>query len=313
MKKLICLVLCLAICWTLATCGPTQTSSEPQTTGVLLTDALGNTAKLSEDPRIAVCYGSFAQCLQLAGIEPVAVTDDAVTEHSLTFPEGTGIIGTVKEINTEILIAANPDYVILSADLSAHMKLEGSLKQAGLRYGYFRVDTFDDYKAFMGQLCSVSGRDDLYHKNVVETEERINKIKEKIPKDIDSSALLMRVFSTGIKAKSDDNLAGLILKEFGLINIADLHPSLLEELSLEQIISDDPDFIFASTMGNEENALGYLEQNITSNPAWKELSAIKNNRFVVLPKALFHYKPNQEWDKAYEFIAKIVFPEVFGE
>ena len=49
----------------------------------------------------------------------------------------------------------------------------------------------------------------------------------------------MRAYSTGIKAKTDDNLAGQILSEFGLINIADEYPSLLEEMSLEHIVARD--------------------------------------------------------------------------
>jgi iron complex transport system substrate-binding protein len=201
----------------------------------------------------------------------------------------------------------------LSADLAAHLKLEESLIQAKLDYGYFRIDTFGDYKAFMGQFCALSGRDDLFSKNVLETEKRINTIRQKIPENNSQTVLLLRVYSTGMKAKSDDNIAGLILKEFGLKNLADIHPSMLEDISLEQIVTDDPDFIFASTMGSVKDAEKYLENNITSNPAWEELTAIKNNRYVVLPKELFHYKPNEKWDKAYEFIAKLIFPEIFGQ
>lgn len=311
MKKLLSVLLCLIFCLCFSACSKGDTSSDTASNSVNITDSLGNTVSLSEDSKIAVCYGSFADCLQLAGKEPVAVTSDAGEDHGLTFPEDTKIIGTVKEINLEALLSCNPDYVILSADLSAQLKLEESLKQAGLNYGYFRVDTFEDYKSFMKQLCSITGRDDLYGKNVLDTEKRIEAIIDKIPESTDKTALLMRAFSTGMKAKTDDNLAGLILKEFGLKNIADDHPSLLEELSIEQIITDDPDFIFVSTMGSEKNALEYLDENVISNPAWSGLSAVKNDRYILLPKDLFHYKPNEQWDKAYEYMAKIIFPEIF--
>jgi len=311
MKRAFFLLIC--ILFLLTSCTKTDVSSHIEVNSVKITDSMGNTAELSENSKIAVCYGSFADCLQLAGMEPVAVTSDAAEEHGLNFPESTSVIGTVKQINLESLMAVSPDYVILSADLSAHLKLEDSLKQAGLNYGYFRVDTFEDYKSFMKQFCAVTRRDDLYEKNVLDTEKRIEKICEKIPKECDKTVLLMRVFSTGMKAKTDDNLAGLILKEFGLKNIADSHPSILEELSVEQIITDDPDYIFASTMGSEKSALEYLEQNAVSNPAWSGLSAVKNDRYIMLPKNLFHYKPNEEWDKAYEYLAKIIFPEIFGE
>lgn len=312
MKKPLSLILLFVLIFSLVSCSSEKGELTTET-GAELTDVFGNTHRLNPSSKIAVCYGSFAECLQLSGIEPIAVTDDAMEEHQLEFSEDVKLLGKNKAINLESLIAANPDYVILSADLSAQIKLKESLEQSAIKYGYFRVDTFDDYKNFMSGLCKVSDRSDLYQKNVVDVEDKIGNIIAKIPKSTDKTVLLMRVFSTGIKAKTDDNLAGLILKEFGLSNIADNHPSLLEDLSLEQIVKDDPDFIFATTMGNQENALEYLEQNATSNPAWKELSAVKNDRYLLLPKELFHYKPNNRWDKAYEYLAKIIFPEVFGE
>ena len=312
MRKLLSLLLCFLLSLGLSACAKPDEPNPPQENKTKITDALGRTSLLSKDSKIAVCYGSFADCLLLSGIDPVAVTDDAIEEHGLDFDDKTQIIGSVKQINLETLIACNPDYVVLSADLAAHLKLEESLKEAGFNYGYFRIDTFGDYKAFMGQFCALSEREDLFSKNVLETEKRINAIRQKIPENNPQTVLLLRVFSTGMKAKSDDNIAGLILKEFGLKNLADLHPSLLEDISLEQIVTDDPDFIFVSTMGNVEDAEKYLKNNITSNPVWEELKAIKNDRYVILPKELFHYKPNEKWDKAYEFIAKLIFPEVFG-
>ena len=110
--------------------------------------------------------------------------------------------------------------------------------------------------------------------------------------------LLIRAFSSGIKAKTDDELAGAILKDLGAHNIADDHPSMLEDLSMEEVIAADPDYIFVTTMGDEQKALDYLNGLIGENPAWSELSAVKEDRYVVLPKDLFHYKPNNRWGKA---------------
>jgi iron complex transport system substrate-binding protein len=66
-------------------------------------------------------------------------------------------------------------------------------------------------------------------------------------------------------------------------------------------------------MGSEDSALTFLRENFESNPAWSGLSAVKSGNFRVLPKDLFHYKPNERWDESYEYLAKTVFPELFGE
>lgn len=90
-------------------------------------------------------------------------------------------------------------------------------------------------------------------------------------------------------------------------NIADITPSLLEELSIEKIIELDPDFIFITIMGSdEEKARESYQKTLLSNPAWNELTAVKNGRCVFLPTKYFHNKPNAEWDKAYEMLAEIL-------
>lgn len=316
-QKFLGILLCIAILLSLAGCAPENppTSAEsPNPTaesGVTITDALGNTALLTGQSRVACGYASFAECWLLAGGSLVGVTQDAIDERGLDVGDAASI-GTVKSIDPEKLVAQQPDYVILSADLTAHLELQESLDQMEIAYGYFRVDTFADYKALMEQFCAVTERDDLFRENVLAVEERIDAIMEKIPASDDRTVLLLRAFSTGMKAKRDDNLAGQILKQFGTTNLADLTPSLLEELSVEEIVAQDPDYIFITTMGSESDALEYLKNNVENDPAWSELSAVKNDRYILLPQDLFHYKPNNRWDESYEYLAKILYPESFS-
>ncbi len=278
--------------------------------GTAITDADGRTALLSPWDRVVVCYGSFADCWLLAGGTLAGVTEDAVTEHGLDVGDA-AVVGTVKHINMEQLIALAPDYVILSADLAVHRQLAPMLDQLGIAYGFFRVDTFADYDALMTQFCAVMARPDCYERYVTRPAQAIEALRAKIPAD-SRSVLLMRVYSTGMKAKSDDNLAGQILREFGLHNIADDAPSMLEDLSVEQIIRTDPDFIFVSTMGSEAGAQTFLWERVENDPAWSGLTAVAQGQYVMLPKDLFHYKPNERWDESYAYLAKILYPDIFG-
>ena len=313
-KSLISLLLCLAALFAMAACGAENAAPaaapSPDAAAVELVDALGNRAVLSKGARVACGYASFAQCWLLSGGELVGVTQDAIDRGILSAGDA-AVIGTVKSIDLEKLVSLSPDYVILSADLSAHSQLESSLDTMGIPYGYYRVDTFADYKAMMAQFCVFTGRDDLYQTNVLDVERNIEGIRARIPAIGDKGVLLLRAYSTGIKAKTDDNLAGQILKEYGLRNIADESPSLLEDLSMEQVIRTDPDFIFILPMGEEQAAAEYMRTNLENDPAWQGLSAVRGGRCHILPQELFHYKPNQRWDESYEYLAKIVFPEIF--
>jgi iron complex transport system substrate-binding protein len=303
-KRVLTLVLAALALLSLAACGAPKPSDG-------LSDALGRPIALTTDDKIAACHASFADCWLLAGGELVGVTADAVEDHGLAVGDA-AIIGTAKTVDPEALLASGATVALLSADLTAHLELESALTDLGIRCLYFRVDTFDDYADLMALFCSVTGRADLYARHVTAVGQRIEAIRAQIPADESRTVLLMRAYSSGIKVKRDDNLAGMILKEFGLRNIADASPSLLEVMGLEHIVAADPDCIFVLTMGSAEAARSYLSAQIESNPAFAALSAVRNGRYVMLPKALFHYKPNESWDESYAFLARTLYPEIFS-
>ncbi|MBQ1985560.1 MAG: ABC transporter substrate-binding protein, partial [Clostridia bacterium] len=52
-----------------------------------------------------------------------------------------------------------------------------------------------------------------------------------------------------------------------------------------------------------EAAKDYMLQNVENSPAWAELSAVKNGRYIFLPKELFHLKPLNRWDESYAYLS----------
>ena len=123
-------------------------------------------------------YGSFAQCWLLSGGSLVGVTEDAVEEHGIETGGDVTLVGSVKEPNLEQIAALSPDYVILSADLTAHMELDAALTDMQIPHGYFRMDTFEDYDAMMQTFCALNDASGtLYEENVTEIRTKIEKIK----------------------------------------------------------------------------------------------------------------------------------------
>ncbi len=300
----------------LSGCSMDKSVIEPDTStsSVTITDSLGNSFELAKDSTVVSLYASYSECWLLSGGELSGVTRDAIEERDLNLSENISIVGSVKEPDLEKIIALNPDYVIMSADVTADLELEDQLKALNIAYGYFCVDTFEDYDNMMYQFCSVNNNMDSYNENVTKVKERIDEIKESVSKSsasANNTVLLMRAFSSGVKAKGDDNTAGYILKELNCNNIVDSYPSLLEDLSMEEVINQDPDYIFVLTMGDENAALSYIDDNMKNNPAWNGLSAIEKGNYYVLPKELFHYKPNNRWADSYEYLAKILYPDCF--
>ena len=50
-----------------------------------------------------------------------------------------------------------------------------------------------------------------------------------------------------------------------------------------------------------------VDELLASNPAWQGLTAVKDDKFYVLEKELFHNKPNNRWGESYEILADILY------
>lgn len=281
---------------------------------ITFTDGLGYEVSVSPTDHAAVLSGSFADCWTLAGGTLDAVTEDVYKEQIVEVPDSAVDLGMLKSPSVELLVGSGPELVLLSANIEEHVALRDTLEKSGIVTAYFDVETFEDYLNMLKILTDITGREDLYKKNGTDIQ---SEIKKQIGRADGSSPtiLFMRAFSTGVRAKgSDKNMTGQMLRDMGCLNIADNDRGLLDDLSMESIIARDPDYIFVTTMGSsEEAAMKSVEDMLVSNPAWSELKAVKNNRYYVLPKALFHNKPNNRWGESYRMLADILYGQIKGE
>lgn len=274
---------------------------------VTFTDSAGRTVTVSDPQKTAVFTASFADIWQLAGGTVSFATEDAFDSDKYTLPDSVVNIGLLDSPSAELLIDGDADFVILSSTAHGGIKLAETLEQAGMTCALFEVEDFSDYINMLKICTDITGRQDLYEKNGEAVRKNINEIISEQQNREQKTALYLRAFSTGIKAKGSDSMTGKMLADMNCVNIADTVPQLLEELSIEEIIRQDPDFIFITIMGSdEEKAKRSYEDTLASNPAWSGLSAVRNGRCIFLPKQYFHNKPNAEWDKAYEMLAEII-------
>lgn len=302
MKKLIISIITAALL--LTGCAKTDGGSAVYT----FTDSQDRTVEVKSFEKTAVLSGSLAEVWQLAGGELFGITNDAYDGHTLDIPEDVKNYGDVKNPSVEGIIADGVDFVILSGTIANQVKLEETLNSSGITAAYFDVENFDDYLSMLKICTDITGRSDLYAENGEAVRERVEQSVERAKDKEHPKVLLLRSYSTGIKAKSSDNMTGQMLADLGCENIADSESSLLEELSLEAIVRADPDFVFITTMGGDtEAAIAQYEETLGSNPAWQELTAVKDGRVHVLPKDMFHYKPNNRWGEAYEYLEEILY------
>ena len=269
-----------------------------------VTDAMGRELTFETVPqRVVAVSASLGDVWHCAGGTLIGITSDAEEQKSELISDSTQIIGTIKEPNWELILSLEPDFIIASADTVSHVEFITTLDKLNIKCGLFKEEYFDDYLSLLTSFCSITGRDDLLYENGTRVQENIQKTLEKAADTFSGrSVLFIRAFSSASKAKGDeDTHTGVMLKSFGLDNIASRHESLLESLSLEEIATEDPYYIFIVVMGSDTQAgLDTLYRDVQSNPIWSELTAVKEGRCYVLDKMFFHYKPNSRWDEAYD-------------
>lgn len=282
----------------------------PSDSALTITDSRGQTVTLSAKPdKVAALMGSYAQVWLLAGGALAGTTEDAV-ERGIDLPADTEVIGSVKEPNVERLLAMEPDLVLLSTDIESHTQVAETLEAAGIPCAFFRVETFKEYLDMLKCCTTLTGRADLYEENGERIAQRIEAVKGKASAaDGHPTVLLIRALSTKAKALPEDNMVSLMAAELGADSITARQPSLLEELSMESILQEDPDYILAVPMGDTEKAKAALAASIEADPAWSSLSAVKSGRYIVLDKELFHYKPNNRWAESYETLYEILYSD----
>lgn len=278
------------------------------------TDSTGAAVRLTKKPRrVAVLFSSYAEIWTLAG-GTVEVTVGESVERGFASEDAKLVdAGAGKTIDMELLLAAQPDLVIGSADITAQVEACRVAAQAGIPAAVFRVDTFEEYLGMLKICTDITGDAQAYQTNGTAVAERVEKILSaaQARRSEAKRILFIRAGSqyASTKAKrAPDNFVCIMLDELGAYNIADEAQMLLDGLSLEEILLQDPECIFLTTMGSEAAAVSYI-QDLFQQDGWKELRAVKNGSCIFLQKELFHFKPNGRWAEAYEMLAEYLYPE----
>lgn len=302
--KLRIFTLLLTLCLLLTAC-----AGQPESTaGITFTDDLGRTVTVDNPKRVAALLGSFAQVWQLAGGQVCATADDAWDDLKLELPESTVNLGGTKNLNLELLLASQPDFILASTNTRQNIQWQQILESADIPVAYFDINDFDDYLRLLGICTDITGRKDLYRQHGTQVQDQISEILARRAGKESPTVLCMMASASAVHAKnSRGSVLSAMLSALGCINIADSDTLLLENVSIEHILLADPDYIFFAQRGDDaEGMKAYVQQFLMENPAWQELTAVKKHRVYFMDKNLFNLKPNHRWAEAYEILERIL-------
>lgn len=311
MFKRILLLVLIAGTLGVSVCQAEEEKIEISAEEITFTDNLGREVTVGQPERVAALIGSYADVWYQAGGTVCASAEDAWEDFEFAMPEDAVNLGMTKEPSLEKLFAAQPDFIIASTKTQANMNMLDTLEATGIPTAYFEVSNFEEYLDMLKICTEITGREDLYEKKGLEVQKQIEaviqKSKERLKTEEAPKVLVLVASASSIRAKnSSTGVLGQMLGDLGCINIADSEANLLENLNVEYILKEDPEFIFTVQSGGDTEGTEKALKELFSGPAWSGLTAIKEGNVYHMDKRLYNLKPNARWGEAYEGLERIL-------
>ncbi|MEG0661822.1 MAG: ABC transporter substrate-binding protein [Anaerovoracaceae bacterium] len=290
MKKLIAVMLLIALIFTMSGCGSGKEQGEKsesigkiieesQTTRTVVDQAGRRVEVPKESESFALCYRVIVRFLlnleQGEKIKGIGKTEPFLVEVEPSLAEAVDVGKGVVDI--EALAKLEPDIFFHKA--SDRETLE-AVQKLGIPAIGINVETPEDMLVAIELMGNVCGAQEKAETLISYYRGKIAKAKE-LTQDIKNKKTAVVMGSSLGKVATDRMLQGEMLAAAGAINGAQgiSTGELWPTVGTEEIFQWDPEYIF---IGNNESA-NYTVEDILTDANWSELTAVKNKNVYLLP------------------------------
>ncbi|PID79679.1 MAG: hypothetical protein CSB19_02030 [Clostridiales bacterium] len=226
-------------------------------------------------------------------------------------------------ISLEKLVVLKPDLVVLGIGMGKQVAFADTIDNLDIQTIVIDNETLADYLKWVKVIANINGKPELYDDALANVLAPIQEILLKVPAQNNPKALMMQVNKKGtlVAYRSGTTAAGL-MKDLKAINVGDVLSDEAYDktkgvdkvtLSFEAVLQDQPDLILLKHSSKNKDARGFVAKQFADNAVWNAYEAVKNDAIYDLPPNFYHYKPMKNYKEAYEYMAKILYPEIFGE
>lgn len=279
-----------------------------------ITDDGGRTVILPKKPqRIVVLSTSFLDVLYGVGGQAVGRPS---SKSAAMFPasQTAAEVGFIYNVNNEQVLGLQPDLVIGFQGI--HEKLIPILESSKIPVVMLKMKTYDEILTKVKLFGDIAGTQSQAQSMIDQMQVKINEVVAKLPGQ-SKKVVILHATAKNVTVELDQSIAGNVAKMLKIKNIAvgsqalDGNPEIAP-YSLEKLVEGDADQILVVTMGNMADIETRMKSDLSSNPAWAGLRAVKNGQVFFLPSELFQLNPGIRFYESVEYMAKVVYPEVYG-
>lgn len=243
-------------------------------------------AKLKGTPRrVVVLNFSFVDALVSLHIQPIGIADDKQKDRIIQ-PLVSKVgpytsVGSRKEPNLEMIASLKPDLII--ADWKRHKAIYEDLQGIAPTLVLKSLEAdYDENIASFQTIADAMNKQVEGRKRLQQHAKLIETWKAKIPiQDVKQTVMSVAVRKNSFKAHTSSSYVGTILNKIGLTNAIQDPSEAYAELTLEQLLTYDPDVLFLMKTAGEKT----IVDEWSKNPLWKKLKAVKK-------KMVFEVKRN---------------------
>lgn len=332
MKKLISLLLSLALLASLAACGGAPGESAASGGTITVTDHAGVTVVLPEKiERIVVCdilplpsvlsvfFDSADKLVGISGNSMSAAKNGLLGQ---LYPEvleaETGFIDG-SNINLEEILKLQPDVVFYSASRPEQGE---QLRKAGLaavgisvnKWDYNTIETLNQWIALLSQMFPENDKAEVVKDYSEKVYSLVRGRVAGIPAQEREQVLFLFQYSETNLLTSGAKFFGQYWADaIGAVNVAqEVTTDNSVAVSMEQIYAWDPSLIFITnftTAGPED-----LYENTVGTYDWSGISAVENRRVYKMPLGMYRsYTPGADTPVTLLWLAKTAYPELFAD
>lgn len=291
-----------------ATQAPVTEAPTTALTGLTLTDGLGREVKLEAPAqRIISLAPSNTEILFAIDAGSQVVGRDQLSDYPEAAKAATNIGSAFEALNTELIVSLKPD-LVLAAGINTPDQVK-ALEVLGITVYYLKnPTTLEDLYSNLNIAAQLTGHEAIAAKLIDNLKARVAAVDAKIATISSRPSVFYELDGTD-PAKpftaGKGTFIAQLLERAGGHNIAadiDGYP----QLSLEQVVADDPDFIILG-----DSAFGVTPESIAARPGWNTLSAVKDNKIFPFDDNLVS-RPGPRLVDALEQLAQLLHPELFN-
>jgi iron complex transport system substrate-binding protein len=256
----------------LTACAPQAT---PTPAALAFTDGLGREISLTGPAqRVVSLAPSNTEILYAIGAGSQVVGRDNLSDYPAEVANVTDIGSAYEPLNTELIVSLEPD-LVLATEINTPEQVK-ALEDVGLTVYYLKNPvTLEQMYTNLEIVAQLTGHEDKAATLIESLSARVDAVTQKVAGLTEKPTVFYEIDGTDPSkpwTSGPGTFIDTLINMAGGVNIGGVLSDQFAQMSAEEIVLQDPDFIILG-----DSAFGVTVESIGQRAGWEDLTAVKNN------------------------------------